>query len=303
MAKICLRIFIETLVEDLPGSSQAKQEFRGVLLHFTSYAVFAKTFGTGGGGASAPAAESQEDTQTDDQDASGAMEVDDPYSRIKEKCAGVAVKLLEFMFDLFSQTLDEKLSDFLTSDANVNQAVSQVKWEDWQQPDLVEIRRTLSLHRMTVPASECSQVPAASTRGLKRSLSSAEDDGPGDEDLNDREKEIAKERTEAWGQAQTARRKWASASCIKGDRMTKEQLDNWWAQQAAANKSRGNLAKGIASSCFRGRGGAPRRALHRGRTNPSPRTPCTWHWTGSWSERAPATRSSSSTAAPPRSVR
>ena len=58
MAKICLRIFIETLVEDLPGSSQTKQEFRGVLLHFSSYAVFAKTFGTGGGGASAPAVES-----------------------------------------------------------------------------------------------------------------------------------------------------------------------------------------------------------------------------------------------------
>ena len=119
--------------------------------------------------------------------ASGAMEVDDPFSRIKEKSAGVAVQLLKFMIDLFSQTLDDKLSDFLTSDANANKAVSQVKWEAWQQPDLVEIRRTLSLHRMAVPASECSHVPAASTRGLKRSLSAADDDGPGDEDVNDRE--------------------------------------------------------------------------------------------------------------------
>ena len=226
MAKIYLRIFIETLVDDLPDSSIAKKEFRGVLAHFSSYAVFGKTFGTGGGGASAPAASSQEDTQTDGLDASGAMQVDDPFSRIKEKCAGVAVKLLEFMFDLFSQTLDDKLSDFLTSDANANQAVCQVKWEEWQQPDLAEIRRTLSLHRMTVPASECSQVPAASTRGLKRSLSAAADDGPGDEDVNDREKEIAKERAEAWGQAQALRRKWVSASCIKTDRMTKDHLDN-----------------------------------------------------------------------------
>ena len=162
MAKIYLRIFIETLVEDLPGSSIAKQEFLGVLPHFSSYAVFGKTFGTGGGGASAPAASSQEDTQTDRTDASGAMEVDDPFSRIKEKSAGVAVKLLEFMFDLFSQAFDDKLSDFLTSDANANQAVSQVKWEEWQQPDLVQIRRTLSLHRMTAPASECSDMPVAS---------------------------------------------------------------------------------------------------------------------------------------------
>ena len=183
MAKIYLRIFIETLVEDLPDSSMAKKEFLGVLTYFSSYAVFGKTFGTGGGGASAPAASSQEDTQqtghASSQEDTTAMEVDDPFSRIKEKCAGVAVKLLEFMFDLFSQTLDDKLSDFLTSDANANQAVSQVKWEEWQQPDLVEIRRTLSLHRMTVPASECSHVPAASTRGLKRSLSAADDDGAG----------------------------------------------------------------------------------------------------------------------------
>ena len=243
MAKIYLRIFIETLVEDLPGGSIAKQGFLGVLPHFSSYAVFGKTFGTGGGGASAPAASSQEDTQTERTAAIGAMEVDDPFSRIKEKSAGVAVKLLEFMFDLFSQTLDDKLLDFLTSDANANQAVSQVKWEEWQQPDLVEIRRTLSLHRMTVPASECSDVPAASTRGVKRSLSAADDDGPGDEDVNDREKEIAKERAEAWGQAQALRRKWVSASCIKGDRMTKEHLNNWWGKQTAANQFQGEPGK------------------------------------------------------------
>ena len=240
MARIYLRNFIETEVQDLPGGSIAKQEFLGVLPHFSSYAVFGKTFGTGGGGASAPAGTSQEDEELSSM---LAMEVDDPFSRIKEKCAGVAVKLLEFMFDLFSQTLDDKLSDFLTSDANANQAVSQVKWEEWQQPDLVEIRRTLSLHRMTVPASECSDVPAASTRGLKRSLSAADDDGPGDEDVNDREKEIAKERAEAWGQAQALRRKWVSASCIKADRMTKEHLDNWWGKQTAANQFQGEPGK------------------------------------------------------------
>ena len=98
------------------------------------------------------------------------------------------MKLLEFMFDLFSQSLDEQLSDFLTIDANSNLPVSQVKWEEWQQPDLVDIRRNLSHHRMTVPASECSQVPAASSRGLKRSLSAPDDDGPLDEDANDRKK-------------------------------------------------------------------------------------------------------------------
>ena len=44
---------------------------------------------------------------------------------------------------------------------------------------------------MTVPASEGSEMPAASTRGLKRSLSAADDDGR-DEDANDRKKEIVK---------------------------------------------------------------------------------------------------------------
>ena len=56
---------------------------------------------------------------------------DDPFTTIKENTAGVAVKLLDFLFDLFSLCLDDKLSEFLTSDANVNLAVCQVKWEAW----------------------------------------------------------------------------------------------------------------------------------------------------------------------------
>ena len=163
---------------------------------------------------------------------------------MKEKTAGVAVKMLEFFFDLFSQGFDDSLSEFLTSAANTNQAVCQVKWEEWQQPDLVEIRRTLSLHRMTVPASEGYEMPAASTRGLKRSLSMAGDEGlDDDEDANDREKEVVKERVEAWSQAQALRRKWVSASCIKADRMSKEQLDKWWAKQTTANQFQGAPGK------------------------------------------------------------
>ena len=65
MAKIYLRIFVEALVEDLPGTSVAKKEFLGVLPHFSSYAVFAKTFGAkSGGGASSPAA-ADDETQGD----------------------------------------------------------------------------------------------------------------------------------------------------------------------------------------------------------------------------------------------
>ena len=51
MAKIYLRIFVETLVGDLPGTSAAKKEFLGVLAHLSSYAAFARTFGTKRGGA------------------------------------------------------------------------------------------------------------------------------------------------------------------------------------------------------------------------------------------------------------
>ncbi len=237
MAKIYLRIFVETLVQDLPDTSVAKKEFLGVLVPFSSYAVFGKAFGTADGGASKPAAHDDE-TKTGMADGNGE-EVDDPFTKMKEKTAGVAVKLLEFLFDLFGQCLDDTLSEFLTSDANANQAVCQVKWEEWLQPDLVEIRRTLSLHRMTVPASEGSEMPAASTRGLKRSLSVADDDGLDDEDANDREKEIAKERVEAWGQAQALRRRWVSASFIKTDRISKEHLDNWWTKQTTAHQFQG----------------------------------------------------------------
>ena len=45
MAKVYLRIFVETLVKDLPDTSVAKKEFLGVLPDFSSYAVFAETFG------------------------------------------------------------------------------------------------------------------------------------------------------------------------------------------------------------------------------------------------------------------
>ena len=193
--------------------------------HFSSYAVFAKTFGAkSGGGASSPAAA----------DDVGEELVDDAFTKMKEKTAGVAVKLLEFLFDLFSSSLDDKLSAFLTSDANANKAVCQVGWEDWLQPDLVEIRRTLSLHRMTVPAGEGSEMPVASTRGLKRSLSAADDDGEDDEDANGRETEMIKERVGAWGQAQALRRQWVSASYIKADKMSKDHLDSQWAKQTVA---------------------------------------------------------------------
>jgi hypothetical protein len=168
--------------------------------------------------------------------------VDDPFTKMKEKTAGVAEKLLDFFFDLFSQSLDDKLSEFLTNNANANKAVCFVKWEDWLQPDLVEMRRTLSLHRMTVPASEGSEMPAASTRCLKRSLSAA-DDGLDDEDANNREKEITKERVEAWGQAQALRRRWMSASYIKADKTSKEHFDSWWAKQTTAHKFEGTPGK------------------------------------------------------------
>ena len=107
----------------------------------------------------------------------------------------------------------------------------------------MEIRRTFSLHRMTVPASEGSERPAASTRGFKRSFSVAHDDGLGDEGANARKREIVKERAEAWCQVQELRRKWVSTSCIKADRVSKELLDNWWAKQKFVVDSQGSLGK------------------------------------------------------------
>ena len=108
--------------------------------------------------------------------------------------------------------------------------------EEWPQADFADIRRTPSLHRMTVPAGAGSEMPVPSTRGLKRSLSAADDDGQSDDDANDRENEITKERVDAWNQAQAVRRKWDSASFINADRMTKDDLDKWWTKQSAAHQ-------------------------------------------------------------------
>ncbi|CAK0824328.1 unnamed protein product [Prorocentrum cordatum] len=241
LAKVYVRVFVHSLVDDLPDSSSAKKEFLGVLPHFSSYAVFGRTFGTAAKGASAPAGGDGQ-AEADTAGHSG-VQVDDPFGKMKAQTAGAAAKLLVFFFDLFSQSFDDSLRQFLAADANVNQAVCQVKWGDWTQANLVEIRRALGLHRMTVPASEGSDMPAASTRGLKRSLSAAGDDGPGDEDADDREKEICKERAEAWGQAQALRRKWLTPTFIKTDRLAKEQLDKWWEKQTAAHQFEGRPGK------------------------------------------------------------
>ena len=61
MAKVYLRIFVETLAKDLPDSSVAKKEFLAVLPYFSSYAVFGRTFGTKNSGASKPAPDDDEE--------------------------------------------------------------------------------------------------------------------------------------------------------------------------------------------------------------------------------------------------
>ena len=86
-----------------------------------------------------------------------------------------------------------------------------------------------------MPGGEGFEMPVPTTRGLKRSLSAAGfDDDEDAEDANGREKEIAKERMEAWGQAQAARRKWVTASSVHADRMSGQHLDAWWVEQTAA---------------------------------------------------------------------
>jgi hypothetical protein len=240
LAKISVYLFIETLVQDLPDTSAAKKDFVAVLANFSSYAVFAKVFAieeavaTEGavGGASTPAAA----------DADGEVAVrtvaTNAYTRVKEMTAGVAVQLLEFMYDLFCCALDNHgFYKFLSNDANTNIAVCQIKWEDWDNASLVTIRRMLSLHMKTVSASEITDVPLASTRGLKRSLSWADGDEGEGEDANDRDiKEIAKEREEALRCGQTFRRNFLTTSCIKTklNKMSTDVLDKWWLTQSAA---------------------------------------------------------------------
>ncbi|CAK0828751.1 unnamed protein product [Prorocentrum cordatum] len=302
LAKIYVRVFVHSLVDDLPDSSSAKQEFLRVLPHFSSYAVFGRTFGAAARGASPPAG-GEGEGETDTAGQSGVL-VDDPFGKMKAQTSGAAVKLLEFFFDLFSQNFDDSLREFLTADANVNQAVCQVKWEEWSQPDLVEIRGALGLHRMPVPACEGSDAPAASTRGLRRSLSAAGDDGPDDEDANDREKEIAQERAEAWNQAQALRSKWLTPSFMKADRMSKDNLDTWWETQTAALQFQGDPGKSHRVFVLSGE----RWAYETGAAPwaDEPPSPASLRVALDWlldRGRARATRSSSSTAAPPRSAR
>ena len=248
-AKAYVRVFLENAVNDLPDTSNAKKEFQGVLAHFASYEVFARTFAAirtkngPGAGASSSAADDDDDEQETEAEDGTQDDVDEPFTKIKERTAPVAVKLLDFMFDLYSPGLDDILSEFLTIETNAKKAVCQIRWEQWLTHDFVEIRKSLNKHRMTVPASENSEVPAASTRGLKRSRSAAgddEQDGAGD--VDEKEKLIAEERATAWREVKSQRLKVASTSYIKGlagEEMSKEHLDRWWSEQTAALEFKG----------------------------------------------------------------
>ena len=182
--KVYLRIVIESLVNDLPDTSVAKTQFLRVLSPFDSYASFSNILGKKKSGASSPAAsapaaadaEEIADHHVADVRVEEALDEDEPFTKFKQQTAGVANELLDFLFDFFGQIHDKKLGEFLTSDANANKPVCQIGWEEWRQADLIEIRRTLGLHRMTVPATDGSEMPAASTRGLKRSMSATGDD-------------------------------------------------------------------------------------------------------------------------------
>ena len=97
-AKTYLRVFVETLVQDLPDTSVAKKEFLAVLQHFSDlvYATFAKTFGTMNGGASMPAAADVDidnvkvEPNTEKADGgSSNEEVDDAYMKVKERTPGI----------------------------------------------------------------------------------------------------------------------------------------------------------------------------------------------------------------------
>jgi hypothetical protein len=248
LAKIGVHLFIETLVQDLPDTSAAKTDFVAVLANFSSYAVFANVFAnveeavaTEGavGGASTPA----------DADADGEVAVrkedTDAYTRVQNVTAGVALQLLAFMYDLFSCNLDNQgFSKFVCNDANATIAVCQIKWEDWDDKNLMAIRRMLGTHRMTVSASESTDVPAITRRGLKRSLSWADGDECEGEDTNNRETEMTKERDGVWGEAKDRRRRFATASCcIQTERMSTDVLDKWWSKQKAALAFVGNPGK------------------------------------------------------------
>ena len=45
------------------------------------------------------------------------------------------------------------------------------------------------------------------------------------------------------GQATALRRQWVTVSCIKTERMNKNDLDNWWGKQTAANQFQGEPGK------------------------------------------------------------
>ena len=73
--------------------------------------------------------------------ADGVAAGNDPVTNMKDNSAGVAVKLLEFLFVFFSLSLDDKLSEFLTSDANANKAPLSCSRSRRPHPDIFTVSR------------------------------------------------------------------------------------------------------------------------------------------------------------------
>ena len=264
LAKINLKMYVEGLVQDLPADSKGKAAFLTVLAPFQDYEVFGKTFaesrdtptpapdqweedGEGEDGKNkqqtAPTeGQGEQPQKTTEEEKKGEEEKTkiDPFTAMQKSTPPYAVHLLNFLFDLFSDSLDDVLQKFLTNDSNVATPVGKIRWEDWAQDEFKQIRRQLNLHRRTVPPdTDEAPPPAQSTRTLKRSLSQAEDDDEDNQDDASLRREVQKERREAWSGVVAKRRRVATCTYLETADSRKAALDKWWGAASVAKGFRG----------------------------------------------------------------
>ena len=267
LAKINLKMYVDSLVQDLPADSRGKAAYLTVLAPFQNYEVFGKTFAesrdtptpapdkldeedeedgknerqtapTEGQGEQPQKKEEQKKEIKEEEEQKKKI---DPLRAMQDSTPPYALQLLDFLFDLFSDTLDESLQKFLTADANATRTVSQIRWEEWGEDRFKHVRRQLNMHRRTVPTDADDEAPAQSTRTLKRSLSQAEDDDDEDkQDAASRRKEVEKERQQTWSSVVRTRK--GLAACTHLDpagSSRKDALDKWWAAARVAKEFQG----------------------------------------------------------------
>ena len=205
-------------VEDLgcvPGAASLASDLGLIMRHFSTYARFLEAF---------PLTTTHAASQGSGVEIESGAQFDDPVDEMKEKYKNKSAHVvIDFLYDLLSCVYDKDIGKALKDESA---KVKDIKWLDVEAlTPLREIFRLMGVHN-TVITAVAGGPPGEGARTLKRYKSEAEADPTRDEELR-------KERSEAWRQAQVARKKFVHVGFLRA--ASKQQLQGYFEKTPVYN--------------------------------------------------------------------